>query len=128
MKERDDLVRGMVRKAESDLTALDASLSAGAHDAACFHAQQAAERYLKAYLTSAGADSPHTHNLARLVLACATRNEAFGELMSAAQILTPYAVELRYDTEFWPDLDTADEARRLAHDVRALVHEHLLGD
>jgi HEPN domain-containing protein len=47
MKEKPDLVRGWVRKAESDLIAMRASAEAGASDAACFHAQQAAEKYLK---------------------------------------------------------------------------------
>ncbi len=57
MKEKNDLVLGWVRKAGSDLVAMDASLKAGALDAACFHAQQAAEKYLKAYLTHAESNS-----------------------------------------------------------------------
>ena len=54
MKERADLVRGWLRKAASDAVAMDASLNAGALDAACFHAQQTAEKYLKAFLIHAG--------------------------------------------------------------------------
>ena len=50
MKARNDLVRGWLRKAFSDVVAMDASLNAGALDAACFHAQQAAEKCLKAFL------------------------------------------------------------------------------
>ena len=63
MKEKPDLVRGWVGKAESDLTAMRASAEAGASDAACFHAQQAAEKYLKAYLAQRDCLIPQTHDL-----------------------------------------------------------------
>ena len=63
MKARNDLVRGWLRKASSDVVAMDASLNAGALDAACFHAQQAAEKCLKAFLLYHGKDFPYTHNL-----------------------------------------------------------------
>ena len=36
-----------------------------------YHAQQCAEKYLKAYLVSRGVDFPYTHNIARLVELCA---------------------------------------------------------
>jgi len=52
MKSQSDLVAGLVRKADSDLLARIASLDAGALDAACFPAQQAAEKLLKSFLAS----------------------------------------------------------------------------
>ena len=35
--------------------------------------------------------------------------------------LTPYAVQLRYDPEFWLDQSTATEAIKMAEQVRAAV-------
>jgi hypothetical protein len=35
--------------------------------------------------------------------------------------LSSYAVEVRYDFEFWPDRQTAQEAIGLASEVRRLV-------
>ena len=35
--------------------------------------------------------------------------------------LSGYAVELRYDADFWPGLDTATEAVTLAEKVRAMI-------
>jgi len=35
--------------------------------------------------------------------------------------LTPYAVQLRYDFEFWPDRETAEQALHIAEHVRAAV-------
>ena len=64
MKENADLARSWLRKARSDTVAMEASHQAGALDAACFHAQQAVEKYLKAFLTDQRLQFPYTHNLA----------------------------------------------------------------
>lgn len=121
MRENADLVRGWLRKARSDGTALDASLKAGAFDAACFHAQQAAEKYLKAFLTHGRAKFPFTHNLAKLIELCAGLDGSFRVLISVVEPLTPYAVELRYDADFWPSIEVAQEARARAMTVREFV-------
>jgi HEPN domain-containing protein len=44
-------VRGPLRKASSDAEAVESLLKGSNFDAARFHAQQAAEKYLKAFLT-----------------------------------------------------------------------------
>ncbi len=121
MKDTSDVVRGWLRKADSDLVALAATLNAGSLDAACFHAQQAAEKYLKAYLTHAGAEFPYTHNLAKLVELCAAVDASFDSLVLAAEPLTPFATESRYDSEFWPDEEMALEARAAAQHIRDFV-------
>jgi len=121
MKERTDLVRGWLRKAQSDEVAMNASLDAGALDAACFHAQQSAERNLKAYLIHTGVDFPPTHNLTKLVELCCAKDPGFRSLVSVVESLTPYAVELRYDEEFWPDEAVAREARAAAAAVKEFV-------
>jgi hypothetical protein len=50
MKTKADVVCGWLRKAASAIVTLEAGLGAGAFDGACFHAQQAAEKYLKGFL------------------------------------------------------------------------------
>jgi len=42
---------------------MEACLRDGAFDAACFHAQQIAEKSLKAFLAYRGVPFPYTHNL-----------------------------------------------------------------
>ena len=125
MKDRADLVAGLIRKAESDLLAMNASLKVGALDAACFHAQQAAEKYLKSFLASKEIAFPHSHNLSKLLDACAAIDPSLRELSETAATLTPYAVELRYDFEFWPTKEAAQEARTAAMAVRNLVAARL---
>ena len=69
--ERDELVRGWLRKAESDLLNARIILSSEAgnlpFDTVCFHCQQAAEKSLKAYLISLDISFPKTHNIGQLV-------------------------------------------------------------
>lgn len=117
MKERRDLVVGWLRKAQSDLVALDASAAAGAYDAASFHAQQAAEKTLKAYLANAGVNFPFTHNLSRLVGLCTALDSSFVSLLPVVEPFTPLAVGLRYDADFWPSEQDTQDARSLALDV-----------
>lgn len=64
MKDKSDLVKGLIRKAESDLVNAEMCLSTKQSlDTVCFHAQQGAEKYIKAYLTAREADYPYIHNL-----------------------------------------------------------------
>ena len=126
MKTRADLVQGLLRKAESDLTNAGICLDAGqALDTACFHAQQAAEKYIKAYLTAREIDFPFIHNLEKLIELCTQRDPSFASLKTAAQELTPYAVELRYDDEFWPAVETARQAMDMALTIRDFVIDRL---
>ena len=60
-------------------------------DAACFHCQQSAEKYLKARLSEAGIAFPKTHDLVVL-----PKEPLWASLMAAAQTLTDYAVDFRY--------------------------------
>lgn len=128
MKSPADLSRGLLRKAASDIVALDAALGAGAFDAACFHAQQAGEKYLKALLAYRGVSFPYTHNLVKLIKIGAELDPALRSLVSIAASLTPYAVELRYDDAFWPSLETASEARAAATKIREIVLDRLPGE
>lgn len=125
MKSKRDLVDAWLRKARSDFTALEAALEAGSFDAACFHAQQAAEKSLKAYLIHAGVEFPFTHNLTRLIRLCVGADPSFAEHEATVEPLTPYAVELRYDAEFWPDRETAEDAAGRAKRVVSAVEEKL---
>jgi HEPN domain-containing protein len=125
MKEKADLVRGWLKKAASDVVSMEATLAAGSLDGACFHAQQAAEKYLKAFLTYHDKPFPHTHNLTDLTELCAVIDAGFRALAPLAAELTPYAVRLRYDDEFWPELETAKQARASAVKIRDFVLCHL---
>ena len=119
MKTKADVVKGWLRKAESDLANVKVCLAADqAFDTAAFHAQQAAEKYLKAYMVAHDIEFPFIHNLEKLVELCALRDSSFLEIKQMAQSLTPYAVSMRYDEDFWPDRKTIEEALCYAEKIK----------
>ncbi|MPY91068.1 MAG: HEPN domain-containing protein [Luteitalea sp.] len=132
MNDSRSLARGWLAKAESDRLAARRLLdSDGPFDAVCFHAQQACEKALKAVLAWAGTDVPRMHNLEELQVVCVKAlSEPTASLLKSLDLaeLTPYAVETRYDAEFWPDRDTADAAVKRADEVIDHVSVHLNHD
>jgi len=122
MKRKADLAKGWLLKGDSDLaTAKRTAGSDGPYDTACFHAQQAAEKYLKAVLAYHGVEIPRTHDVEELQLLCA-EFIAHGDFRSLAlEELTDYAVSVRYDFEFWPDMKIAKEAVEMAEAVRSFA-------
>ena len=58
MKGPAELSRGLLLKAKQDRVAMDAVLGTPALDAACFHAQQAAEKCLKVFLAHRQVEFP----------------------------------------------------------------------
>jgi HEPN domain-containing protein len=125
MKDQGDLAKGLFRKASSDLVAMEASLKAGALDACCFHAQQAVEKLLKAYLANIRTTFPYTHNLSRLVALCEQSDPSFARMTIIVEPLNPYAVDLRYDVDTWPDEESARLAQAAAETIRDFVTPRL---
>ena len=120
---------GWFRKGDSDLANVRACMSLDqCLDTACFHAQQAAEKYIKAYLASRDVDFPFTHNLENLIDICSEQDSSFSALYGMADLLTPYAVTLRYDQDFWPGVDTVREALDAAEMIRSFIIERLPAD
>ena len=63
-------VDAWIKKAESDFRNIEIVMPAedAPFDTVCFHAQQAAEKYLKALLTFYGVPFGRTHDLPELIL------------------------------------------------------------
>ena len=113
------------RKAGSDLAAAEICLQAGRGlDAACFHCQQAAEKALKAFLISRDEDYPRTHDLRRLIALCAKVERKFKSIEAVAKRLNPYAVDFRYEPDFWPDAKLVSSLIADARAVMAFAAEH----
>jgi len=126
MKHKGDLAKGWVLKGDSDLADAKRTVcSDGPYDTACFHAQQAAEKYLKSILAFHGMMIPRTHDLEELQIMCAEFVKVADFSGLALEELSDYAVSVRYDFEFWPDIQTAKEAVEIAEMVRLLVLREL---
>jgi HEPN domain-containing protein len=88
-----------IAKAEGDFATARRELRARVapnYDAACFHAQQCAEKYLKAYLQEIGAPFGRTHDLVALLDLAPTPDPHLVALRSDLRILSAFAVAFRY--------------------------------
>jgi len=114
--------RGWFLKAESDLVTARRGLSGGGpFDTACFHAQQAVEKYLKGLLAFGGEPIPRSHDLEELQRLCLMATPGLAIRTMDLSEVSAYAVEVRYDFEFWPDRDTAAAALNAAEAVRDAI-------
>ena len=88
-----------VSKAENDFAAADLTLHGGEapiSDAACFHCQQCAEKYLKAFLQEYDVEFPRQHPLIPLMELCMGIDKSFGTLLEDLDSLDGFAVAVRY--------------------------------
>ena len=121
------VVREWIGKAENDLLTAAHTLGLGRRcptDTVCFHAQQCAEKYLKALLVLQGIDFPKTHDLEALF--ARARNGA-RPVLSRDDLarLKRYATVTRYPGAETISLAEARRAvaaaRRIRKAVRALL-------
>lgn len=114
-----DLVRAWLVKAEKDVIVATEMLTRGGPftDVVCFHAQQCAEKALKACLVWHGIDFPKTHVLEDLLDLLSQRDARLEHLGEALRSLTPFAVETRYPEMTQPSLEEAEAALGVARRV-----------
>jgi HEPN domain-containing protein len=125
-----DVVRSWVTKAENDLANASLVLRSGRKgpmDTVAFHAQQCAEKYLKALLSLRRIDFPKIHDVEQL-LARAELGDTAVISVEDQRLLTAYATETRYPGDYEPVTVTeARSAVTLARRVRAAVRKELPG-
>lgn len=93
------LVAEWVSKAEGDLNTANRELRARRapnYDAACYHSQQCAEKYLKAFLVQHAITPPPIHNLIELLRMCMAKDETFEMIRPDLESLNGYGVVIRY--------------------------------
>lgn len=88
-------------------------------DTACFHCQQAAEKYLKGYLTLQKVDFLKSHDLDYLLKLCKESNHKFVDYEEAALVLNKYGIEPRYpaDIPVYYSVEETKAAIKLAKEI-----------
>ena len=76
-------------------------------DTVCFHAQQAGEKLLKAFLLAHGHTPAHTHDLVKLLSSCLAFDSSLRNLEGECVTLSAYGVLPRYPDDV-DDLDESD--------------------
>ena len=124
MKPPNVALRGLVLqwldKAAADLAAAEHLAAHGGpfREIVAFHCQQAAEKYLKAFLARCQVEFPKTHDIAKLLDLVASVNANMAKSLRDADALTPFGVEVRYPRDA-PELlpggetEAIDMARRV---------------
>lgn len=91
-----------ISKAEGDLATVERECRARRnpnYDAACFHAQQCAEKYMKARMCEEGLSVPKVHNLVELLERTLKLEPIWDAYREDLALLSGYAVSHRYPGE-----------------------------
>jgi HEPN domain-containing protein len=95
-----------------------------AYGGVCFHAQQSAEKYLKAFLVRHQIRFGKTHELGELCQSCIDVDGTFNLIVDPVLLLNPYAVDVRYPGIHATE-DDAREAVAAMKEVRRFVRKRL---
>ncbi|MBK8871309.1 MAG: HEPN domain-containing protein [Elusimicrobia bacterium] len=125
----DDLLREWADKAEQDYDAaliLFKERKRSLCDIVCFHSQQCAEKYWKAFLVSCKKPFFKTHDLAELRESVVRLDGTFALIGDLLKTLNPYSVDVRYPGDE-ADRKEAGRAIKAMKEVRAFVRGKLKG-
>ncbi len=117
-----EYIQKLIIKAENDLSAAENLIHSKPQvlDAACFHCQQCAEKYLKVFLFANGVDFEKIHDIKKLQEDCSKIDKDFQSINF--ENLDVYAVEVRYADNFLlPELSEAEKYFEIARQIKELV-------
>ena len=124
-RDKAEYIKNWLFRANEDIAVIKSLVNDGAEfytSSICFHAQQASEKFLKAFLAYHDVDFPRTHDLDFLLLECQKINkEAF---QIDFKSLTDFGASVRYPDDFYiPDEEEALEYRDTAISVKEIVEK-----
>jgi len=120
--------RAWFAKAQNDLLSIENNISAERvpWDVVTYHAQQAAERYLKGFLVHRRSVPPKIHDLARLLDLCAHHDESLERLRSDCIELTDAGFRSRYPGILDdPDQSDARDAVAMSHRICDAIRQRV---
>ena len=90
----------------------------------CFHAQQAVEKFLKAFFVYHDIDFPKTHDLDFLLWECKKINDKIFDIDLGS--LTDFGVSVRYPDDFYiPDKEQTFSFRDISLKVKEIVEANI---
>lgn len=114
-----------IDKAEDDYVVAEREFRARknpVYDAACFHTQQCAEKYLKARLVEAGVAFSKTHNLLTLLGLALPVEPGWVVLQTRLTALNVFAIDYRYPGSSAAKADASD-AMKNCREVRRVIRQ-----
>ena len=123
-----EYVKRWLAKADEDIHVLNDLLKSEPEyytGSICFHAQQAAEKYLKAFLVYHSIDFPRTHDLDFLLSLC-IKIESSLESINLMD-LSEFGVAIRYPDDFLvPTISDAQFYSRLASEIGTIIKSKIV--
>ena len=115
-------VASWMASADDDVRSVKALLKEGISNPSCFHSQQSAEKYFKAFLANHGQHIRKVHDLPALLNLCIAIDDSFKQLEDDAKFLVGFYVEARYADDY-PHftLEEAKQAYEAAERVKEFV-------
>jgi HEPN domain-containing protein len=126
-KNQKDYLKNWLFRANEDIAVINTLFESGPElyaSSICFHAQQAAEKFLKAFLVFHNIDFPKTHDLDFLLIECKKiDHEGFDIDLGS---LTDLGISLRYPDDFYvPDTGEAVLYRDIALQIKKIVENKI---
>jgi len=122
-----EIAKKWIEKADRDLLSARKLFEEGIYDYALFHAQQAIEKYLKAFLVSRNRPLRKTHDISWLIEQCAKIDPDFLKLYDiGADELYPIGIEVRYPTSTEVLREDIEEAIEIAKKVGKFVKRKII--
>lgn len=93
----------------------------------CFHFQQSAEKYLKAFIIAHDLEFRKIHDLQMLLNICGATDPSLAELEAHCQFLNAFYVDTRYPVH-WPTNFSQEESQKAfqsAKHIGALIEQKL---
>lgn len=122
-----EIVKEWLKKADEDFGFASTSIENTDFFAQiCFHFQQAAEKYLKAFIIANKLDFRPVHNLLELLEIC-KKDSGIEIIEDDCRYLNPFYIDTRYPVH-WPthyDKETALKAKDSAEKIKQWVENYL---
>jgi len=126
MKNKFDWIKEWINKGDKDLKVAETFLNdVNMGDVVCFHAQQAAEKYLKAYLNWLEIEYPKTHLLEKLIELASLKDKDILKLKEDSAKLSPFAIQGRYPEFELPLQEDVLKAIEISKMIRRYVFSKL---
>jgi HEPN domain-containing protein len=123
----DDALSQWIERAEEDFQLAQVALRQrkfSAYNGACFHAQQCAEKYLKAFLLRHQIGFRKTHDLRDLLRQCVQVDSVFSLLTEPLLLLNQFAIDARYPGLVLTKQDARDAVAAMK-EVRIFIRARL---
>lgn len=121
-----DFLKQWLLKANEDLLVVNklTDFEIVATSSACFHCQQAVEKFLKAFLIANGVDIKKTHNIEFLLSECSDIDKDFDKI--DPKELSDFEVDTRYPGDMYiPDESETLGYKKLAFEIKDFVENKI---